>query len=150
MYFNPWFSCSCCTPSEAKVSCKILRWSVISWLMVLCLSESTRWCGGWRCPVATALARSERAYSSVTNHSLIMSSFKQVFFSMLIPNTIHVTSCWKQIKYLQFFSDLPNETVNGDDEEPAFYSTMVCCSLVNFAWTEAEHQQHWRCLLSAW
>uniref|UniRef100_H3CSN0 Protein zwilch n=2 Tax=Tetraodon nigroviridis TaxID=99883 RepID=H3CSN0_TETNG len=31
------------------------------------------------------------------------------------------------------FLDLPNETVNGEDEEPAFFSTMVCCSLVNFA-----------------
>lgn len=61
--------------------------------------------------------------------------FQTGAFSMLTPNTIHVTSCWKQIKYLLqfFFSDLPNETVNGDNEEPAFYSTMVCCSLVNFA-----------------
>lgn len=30
--------------------------------------------------------------------------FQTGVFSMLIPNTIHVTSCWKQIKYLlQFF-----------------------------------------------
>lgn len=31
------------------------------------------------------------------------------------------------------FLDYPNETVNGDSEDPAFFSTMVCCSLVNFA-----------------
>ncbi|XP_037538867.1 protein zwilch homolog [Nematolebias whitei] len=29
-------------------------------------------------------------------------------------------------------TDYPNETVNGDSEEPAFFSTMVCCSLVSF------------------
>lgn len=75
------------------------------------------------------------------------------FFSILIPNRIHVTYCWKHRKYLLsffFFSDLPNETVNGDNEEPAFFSTMVCCSLVNFSWTEAEHKQLWRCLLPVW
>ncbi|KAF3854873.1 hypothetical protein F7725_022928 [Dissostichus mawsoni] len=27
----------------------------------------------------------------------------------------------------------PNETVNVDSEDPAFFTTMVCCSLVNFA-----------------
>ncbi|XP_011605705.2 protein zwilch homolog [Takifugu rubripes] len=37
------------------------------------------------------------------------------------------------VDHVIFQTDLSNETVNGDDEEPAFYSTMVCCSLVNFA-----------------
>lgn len=27
------------------------------------------------------------------------------------------------------FLDYTNETVNGDSEDPAFYSTLVCCSL---------------------
>ncbi|XP_059191479.1 protein zwilch homolog [Centropristis striata] len=30
------------------------------------------------------------------------------------------------------FETDPNETVNGDSKDPAFFSTMVCCSLVNF------------------
>lgn len=31
------------------------------------------------------------------------------------------------------FVESPNETINGDNEDPAFFSTMVCCSLVSFA-----------------
>lgn len=37
------------------------------------------------------------------------------------------------VDHVIFEIDLPNETVNGDNDEPAFFSTMVCCSLVNFA-----------------
>lgn len=29
-------------------------------------------------------------------------------------------------------TDCPNETVNGDSEEPVYFSTLVCCSPVNF------------------
>lgn len=39
-------------------------------------TESTRWCGAWKCPVVTVLVRSEPAYTSVTDHLLIMSSLK--------------------------------------------------------------------------
>uniref|UniRef100_A0A3P8U2J0 Protein zwilch n=1 Tax=Amphiprion percula TaxID=161767 RepID=A0A3P8U2J0_AMPPE len=31
------------------------------------------------------------------------------------------------------FETYSDETVNGDSDDPAFFSTMVCCSLVNFA-----------------
>ncbi|XP_056272145.1 protein zwilch homolog [Pseudoliparis swirei] len=37
------------------------------------------------------------------------------------------------VDHVIFETDYPNETVNGDGESPAFYSTMVCCSLVSFA-----------------
>ncbi|XP_034541993.1 protein zwilch homolog isoform X2 [Notolabrus celidotus] len=37
------------------------------------------------------------------------------------------------VDHVIFDTDCPNETVNGDSDEPAFFSTMVCCSLVNFA-----------------
>ncbi|XP_068579300.1 protein zwilch homolog [Cebidichthys violaceus] len=37
------------------------------------------------------------------------------------------------VDHVIFETDYPNETVNGDGENPAFFSTTVCCSLVNFA-----------------
>uniref|UniRef100_A0A3Q0R4E5 Protein zwilch n=1 Tax=Amphilophus citrinellus TaxID=61819 RepID=A0A3Q0R4E5_AMPCI len=37
------------------------------------------------------------------------------------------------VDHVIFETDFPNETVNGDSEDPAFFSTVVCCSLVNFA-----------------
>ncbi|XP_034735344.1 protein zwilch homolog [Etheostoma cragini] len=37
------------------------------------------------------------------------------------------------VDHVIFETDYPNETVNGDSEDCAFFSTMVCCSLVNFA-----------------
>ncbi|XP_045893954.1 protein zwilch homolog [Micropterus dolomieu] len=37
------------------------------------------------------------------------------------------------VDHVIFETDYPNETVNGDGEDPAFFSTMVCCSLINFA-----------------
>lgn len=37
------------------------------------------------------------------------------------------------VDHVIFDTDYPNETVNGDSEDPAFFSTKVCCSLVNFA-----------------
>lgn len=36
------------------------------------------------------------------------------------------------VDHVIFETDYPNETVNGDSDDPAFFSTMVCCSLVNF------------------
>ncbi|KAM9855052.1 protein zwilch homolog [Aulostomus maculatus] len=36
------------------------------------------------------------------------------------------------VDHVIFEADYPNETGNGDSEDPAFFSTMVCCSLVNF------------------
>ncbi|XP_073328427.1 protein zwilch homolog isoform X2 [Pagrus major] len=36
------------------------------------------------------------------------------------------------VDHVIFDTDYPNETVNGDSEDPAFFSTMVCCSLANF------------------
>lgn len=39
----------------------------------------------------------------------------------------------KKILLLLLFSDLPNATINVDGEDPPFFSTLVCCSLVNFA-----------------
>ncbi|KAK2842327.1 hypothetical protein Q5P01_012527 [Channa striata] len=36
------------------------------------------------------------------------------------------------VDHVIFETDYPNETVNGDSEDPAFFSTMVCCSLINF------------------
>ncbi|XP_028287093.1 protein zwilch homolog [Parambassis ranga] len=37
------------------------------------------------------------------------------------------------VDHVIFETDYPNETVNGDSEDPAFFSTIVSCSLVNFA-----------------
>ncbi|XP_037308535.2 protein zwilch homolog [Pungitius pungitius] len=37
------------------------------------------------------------------------------------------------VDHVIFESDEPNETMNVDSENPALFSTMVCCSLVNFA-----------------
>ncbi|XP_075945287.1 protein zwilch homolog isoform X1 [Anarhichas minor] len=37
------------------------------------------------------------------------------------------------VDHVIFETDYPNETVNEDGENPAFFSTTVCCSLVNFA-----------------
>ncbi|KAM6960621.1 protein zwilch homolog [Aplochiton taeniatus] len=37
------------------------------------------------------------------------------------------------VDHITFDTYLSNETVNGDSEEPAYFSTMGCCSLVNFA-----------------
>ncbi|XP_060933208.1 protein zwilch homolog [Limanda limanda] len=37
------------------------------------------------------------------------------------------------VDHVMLETDYPNETVNGDSEDAAFFSTMVCCSLVNFA-----------------
>uniref|UniRef100_A0A3Q3VR57 Protein zwilch n=1 Tax=Mola mola TaxID=94237 RepID=A0A3Q3VR57_MOLML len=37
------------------------------------------------------------------------------------------------VDHVIFETDCPDETVNGESVEPAFFSTMVCCSLVNFA-----------------
>ncbi|XP_004553127.1 protein zwilch homolog isoform X1 [Maylandia zebra] len=37
------------------------------------------------------------------------------------------------VDHVIFETDYPNETVNGDSEDPAFFSTMAYCSLVNFA-----------------
>uniref|UniRef100_A0A7N8WKS9 Protein zwilch n=1 Tax=Mastacembelus armatus TaxID=205130 RepID=A0A7N8WKS9_9TELE len=37
------------------------------------------------------------------------------------------------VDHVIFETDYPNETVNADSEDPAFFSTMVSCSLVNFA-----------------
>ncbi|KAM6937408.1 protein zwilch homolog [Xenentodon cancila] len=37
------------------------------------------------------------------------------------------------VDHVIFETDYPNETVNGHSEEPAFFSTMVCSSLVSFA-----------------
>ncbi|XP_034391945.1 protein zwilch homolog isoform X2 [Cyclopterus lumpus] len=37
------------------------------------------------------------------------------------------------VDHVIFETDYPNETVNGDSETLAFFSTMVCCSLVSFA-----------------
>nr|XP_046250943.1 protein zwilch homolog [Scatophagus argus] len=37
------------------------------------------------------------------------------------------------VDHVIFETGSPNETVNGDSEDPAFFSTTVCCSLVSFA-----------------
>uniref|UniRef100_A0AAQ5XDC7 Protein zwilch n=1 Tax=Amphiprion ocellaris TaxID=80972 RepID=A0AAQ5XDC7_AMPOC len=37
------------------------------------------------------------------------------------------------VDHVIFETDYSDETVNGDSDDPAFFSTMVCCSLVNFA-----------------
>ncbi|KAM9376060.1 LOW QUALITY PROTEIN: protein zwilch homolog [Pholidichthys leucotaenia] len=37
------------------------------------------------------------------------------------------------VDHVIFETDIPNETVNGDIEDSAFFSTMLCCSLINFA-----------------
>ncbi|KAK5867331.1 hypothetical protein PBY51_011834 [Eleginops maclovinus] len=37
------------------------------------------------------------------------------------------------VDHVIFETDNPNETVNGDSEYTAFFTTLVCCSLVNFA-----------------
>ncbi|CAL8356337.1 unnamed protein product [Lota lota] len=37
------------------------------------------------------------------------------------------------VEHIVFDTDYTNTTVNGDSEEPAYFTTMVCCSLVNFA-----------------
>ncbi|XP_070686307.1 protein zwilch homolog [Pempheris klunzingeri] len=37
------------------------------------------------------------------------------------------------VDHVIFDTDYTNETVNGDCEDPAFFSTKVCCSHVNFA-----------------
>ncbi|KAM4572368.1 protein zwilch homolog [Odontesthes bonariensis] len=37
------------------------------------------------------------------------------------------------VDHVIFETDYPNETVSGDSDEPAFFSTMLCCSLVSFA-----------------
>uniref|UniRef100_A0A3B4GBJ3 Protein zwilch n=1 Tax=Pundamilia nyererei TaxID=303518 RepID=A0A3B4GBJ3_9CICH len=37
------------------------------------------------------------------------------------------------VDHVIFETDYPNQTVNGDSEDPAFFSTMAYCSLVNFA-----------------
>uniref|UniRef100_A0A669D5G0 Protein zwilch n=1 Tax=Oreochromis niloticus TaxID=8128 RepID=A0A669D5G0_ORENI len=37
------------------------------------------------------------------------------------------------VDHVIFETDYPNDTVNGDSEDPAFFSTMAYCSLVNFA-----------------
>ncbi|KAM4733833.1 protein zwilch homolog [Anableps anableps] len=36
------------------------------------------------------------------------------------------------VDHVFFETDLPNETINGDIEEPAFFSTMMCCSFNSF------------------
>nr|XP_020474971.1 protein zwilch homolog [Monopterus albus]XP_020474972.1 protein zwilch homolog [Monopterus albus] len=36
------------------------------------------------------------------------------------------------VQHVIFETDYPEETVNGDSEDPAFFSTMVSCSLVSF------------------
>ncbi|XP_067356714.1 protein zwilch homolog isoform X2 [Channa argus] len=36
------------------------------------------------------------------------------------------------VDHVIFETDYPNETLNGDSEGPAFFSTMVFCSLINF------------------
>uniref|UniRef100_A0A671VM14 Protein zwilch n=1 Tax=Sparus aurata TaxID=8175 RepID=A0A671VM14_SPAAU len=37
------------------------------------------------------------------------------------------------VDHIIFDTDYTNETVNGGSEDPAFFSTMVCCGLANFA-----------------
>uniref|UniRef100_A0A672YVP8 Protein zwilch n=1 Tax=Sphaeramia orbicularis TaxID=375764 RepID=A0A672YVP8_9TELE len=37
------------------------------------------------------------------------------------------------VDHVIFETEYPNETINGDSEDPAFFSTMVCCSIINFA-----------------
>ncbi|KAG7264424.1 hypothetical protein CRUP_022491 [Coryphaenoides rupestris] len=37
------------------------------------------------------------------------------------------------VDHVVFNTDDANATVNGNSEEPAYYTTMSCCSLVNFA-----------------
>uniref|UniRef100_A0A672FY15 Protein zwilch n=1 Tax=Salarias fasciatus TaxID=181472 RepID=A0A672FY15_SALFA len=37
------------------------------------------------------------------------------------------------VDHVIFDTEYPNETVNGDCEDPAFFSTTVCCSLASFA-----------------
>uniref|UniRef100_A0A3B5KRZ2 Protein zwilch n=1 Tax=Xiphophorus couchianus TaxID=32473 RepID=A0A3B5KRZ2_9TELE len=37
------------------------------------------------------------------------------------------------VDHVIFETDFPNETVNGDIEEPAFFSTTMCCSFNSFA-----------------
>uniref|UniRef100_A0A8C6L8S3 Protein zwilch n=1 Tax=Nothobranchius furzeri TaxID=105023 RepID=A0A8C6L8S3_NOTFU len=36
------------------------------------------------------------------------------------------------VDHVTFKTDYPSEAINGDMEEPAFFSTVVCCSLVSF------------------
>lgn len=36
------------------------------------------------------------------------------------------------VDHVIFETDLPNETVNGETEEPAFFSTLTCCSFNSF------------------
>lgn len=37
------------------------------------------------------------------------------------------------VDHVIFETDYPNETVNGEHDEPVYFSTLVCCNLVNFA-----------------
>lgn len=87
--------------------------------------------------MATALVRSGLAYSSVTDNLLITSSLKQVIVVHHSKcNTCHIPGKAQVTFFLLLTvlsSDSPNETVNGDSEDPPFFSTTVCCSLVNFA-----------------
>lgn len=100
-------------------------------------TESSQLFGGLRCPVAMVLMKSGQPYSSATDRWLIMSSLKQVTFMYHIAHSMHPI----QLQIITVlitsltlsFSDYPNETMTGDSEDPAFFSSMVCCSLASFA-----------------
>ncbi len=84
--------------------------TVVSSLIIVCSTESIRWCGGSRCPVATVLVRSGHPCCSVTDRWLITSSLKQVIFmhhcTMLhAMYDIRTTGCYANIKciWLLFF-----------------------------------------------
>lgn len=104
-------------------------------------TESLQSCGVWRCPVAKAVMRSRPAFSSATSHSLTTLPLIQVnvcFFPKYSMSTVYKnTECIRRKAF--FFLcphslDLPNATMNTDGEDSAFFSTLACCSLVNFAW----------------
>lgn len=104
-------------------------------------TESLQCCGVSRCPVATATMRSGPACSSATDLWLTTSPSIQVSVCFLSQRSMSAEcKSTPDLRRKTLFcrprsSDVPNATVCADGEDPAFFSTLVCCSLVNFAWT---------------
>lgn len=90
-----------CPPFETKISCKILSWSVISSsrFHVFHREHPVMWgvevsSGHGPREVRTCLQFSDRP---LVDHVIFKIG---VFFSIFIPNIIHVTYCWKCWTYI--------------------------------------------------
>lgn len=80
--------------------------------------------------VKTSLQLSNRP---LVDHVTFDTGERGFLFQIQYVSRMQKHSIFKKEDVFLLSTDLPNATLSEDGEDPAFFSTMVSCSLVNFA-----------------